>query len=163
MEIEDIFFFIFLLSRPDILSMGGKTQINRVPSQVKIYQCCTFWKYVNIAVFLQETSANKDNYFLFSAIPQQKESFYSDLAFAESLIATWWCGVPVPSLTTWTCIFYPWARVKTKQMGKDPTMCGLGPDDDKLARLRRLNAQRHVYLTRCVLSHSPSGFRISSK
>lgn len=116
-----------------------------------------------LTFFTENFTANKDNYFLFSAIPQQKESFYSDLAFAESFIATWWCGVPVSSLTTWTCIFYPRARVKTKQMGKDPTMCGLGPDDDKLARLRRLNAQRHVYLTRCVLSHNPSGFRISSK
>lgn len=32
--------------------MGGKTQINK--SQVKIYQCCTFWKYVNVAVFYRK-------------------------------------------------------------------------------------------------------------
>lgn len=106
-------------------------------------------------VFFQKTTVKKDNDF-------QKESVYSNLACAESFIATWCCGVLVSTHTTRMCIFYPRAHVKTKQMGKDPTMCGLGLDDDKLTWLRRLNAQRHIYLTRCVLSHNSSGSRILS-
>lgn len=120
-----------------------------------IYPCCAFEIRQLCFFVLQKTTVKKDNDF-------QKELVYSNLAFAESFIATWWCGVPVSTHTMRMCIFYPRARMKIKQMGKDPAMCGLGPDDDKLTRLRRLIAQRHIYLTRCVLSHNPSGSRILS-
>lgn len=54
---------------------GGERQINRVPSQVKMYQCCTVWKYVNIAVFYRKLLPIRTLTFCFLQYHSKKSRF----------------------------------------------------------------------------------------